>query len=622
MKSHLANHTLGYSGFFLCLAFLAHAGDVPATNVSTPASAVSSFGQDFLQNVSQPIQRLVEQELQRTVVAHKAKAGSVVVMNTRNGAILAMASTSSPVQDSTGQTPVSFPAVTEASTPGAVIAPFLVAAALEVGEVTPLSPKFDTGPGWLNIGDKRIGHVPPNQKVNVSQAIKTSNHVVFAQLALNLDRKHYAGLLDKAGFGRLPGTGLPGEVAGQLTPYETWHPIDMAQAGSGQNITASLLQLARAYGAIANDGVMLPISAPAEGVPPTLGNPVMSVEVARQLRKMLESVTSPNGTAPLAKINGYRVAGKTSTTSKMVDKVIQKDRVIARFIGMAPAEDPHLVVAVMIDEPTGMQLKGGQVAAPLFARIMACSLRDLGITTTNNKATAANALHVEPNEIHFASDSTRIPSRYNPTLDTYACDVMLSPTRKVVLDGHTDQFGTQEFNQALGQRRADAIAKALIKRGVPEDRITTTSLGEDDPVDARNTSKAHAKNRRVTISLVDSSAAIAATLESVVYFDFDSPQLRDEFHPALERVAKAALDNPGTKLEIAGYSARTTPEDAAKRIALQRARNVLQALTQLGVPADRLSTVTDAKPLLLSNAQPATEAEFAKERHVEIRFVR
>jgi cell division protein FtsI (penicillin-binding protein 3) len=266
--------------------------------------------------VSQPIQQLLEQELQRTVKAHKAKSGTVVVLNTRNGAILAMASTPSSVLDSTGQTPVSHPAVTEASTPGSVIAPFLVAAALEVGEVTPLSRKFDTGPGWLNIGNKRIGYAPPNQKVNVSKAIETSNHVVFAQLALNLDRKHYAGLLDKAGFGRLPGTGLTGEVAGQLTPYETWHPIDMAQAGYGQNMTASLLQLARTYGAIANDGVMLPISAPAEGVPPTTGNPVMLVKVARQLRKMMESVTSPNGTAPLARINGYRVAGKTSTTSK------------------------------------------------------------------------------------------------------------------------------------------------------------------------------------------------------------------------------------------------------------------------------------------------------------------
>ncbi len=125
----------------------------------------------------------------------------------------------------------------------------------------------------------------------------------------------------------------------------------------------------------------------------------------------------------------------------------------------------------------------------------------------------------------------------------------------------------------------------------------------------------------LAVDLVVTSEDPAATLVRVVYFDFDSSQLRDEFHPTLERIAKAVVENPGTKLEIAGYSPKTAPEDAAKRIALQRARNVRLALAQLGVPADRLSVVTDVKPLLMANTQPATEAEFVNECRVEIRLL-
>jgi cell division protein FtsI (penicillin-binding protein 3) len=185
-------------------------------------------------------------------------------------------------------------------------------------------------------------------------------------------------MLSSAGFGSLPRSGFPGEVSGRLRAYQQWKPIEQATMSYGHGISVSLLQLARSYTVFTNDGQLLPLTFLRRDQPPQ-GERVMSARTARTVRAMLETVTQPGGTALQAQVTGYRVAGKTGTAHKAIAGTYAPDRYISSFVGFAPASDPRLIVAVMLDEPSGRHYYGGEVAAPVFSRIMAGSLRLLGI---------------------------------------------------------------------------------------------------------------------------------------------------------------------------------------------------------------------------------------------------
>jgi len=186
-------------------------------------------------------------------------------------------------------------------------------------------------------------------------------------------------VFDRVGFGVPPRTGFPGEVAGRLRAHAGWRPIEQATMSYGHGVSVSLLQLARAYLVFATDGDLKPVTlvkrdGPAENVR------VLSPGTARAVRRMLETVVAPGGTAPRAQIRGYRVAGKTGTAHKLEGAGYAPNKYISTFIGFAPASAPRIIVAVLIDEPAAGQYYGGAIAAPVFAQVMSGALRFMAVS--------------------------------------------------------------------------------------------------------------------------------------------------------------------------------------------------------------------------------------------------
>jgi cell division protein FtsI (penicillin-binding protein 3) len=228
--------------------------------------------------------------------------------------------------------------------------------------------------------------------LTVSQVIQKSSNVGVAKIALGLDPKdlwrHYRAF----GFGTRPDLPLPGVAAGRMLPPDSLKPIEVATMAYGHGISTSLLQLAHAYQAIANDGVMLPLTLMRRDAPPPIDEMrrILSPKTARQVKAMMELVTQPGGTATRAAVNGYRTAGKTGTAHKLENgRYVEK--YLASFVGYAPASQPRLVVAVMIDEPKAKSYYGGAVAAPVFAEIVGQVLPSLGVAPDMPGPTVAAA---------------------------------------------------------------------------------------------------------------------------------------------------------------------------------------------------------------------------------------
>jgi cell division protein FtsI (penicillin-binding protein 3) len=185
-------------------------------------------------------------------------------------------------------------------------------------------------------------------------------------------------MFDSVGVGSVPRLGFPGEAGGRLRPYKSWRPIEQATMAYGHGISVSLLQLARAYTIFAHDGELMPLSLLRVDAPP-LGKQVISPATAHKLRDMLELAVQPDGTAPKARVMGYRVAGKTGTAHKEENGGYAAHKYVSSFVGLAPASDPRLVIAVMLDEPSADLYYGGVVAAPVFSAVMGGALRMLGV---------------------------------------------------------------------------------------------------------------------------------------------------------------------------------------------------------------------------------------------------
>jgi cell division protein FtsI (penicillin-binding protein 3) len=197
--------------------------------------------------------------------------------------------------------------------------------------------------------------------------------------------------LNDDGFGAATGCEFPGEAAGRLRDFNKWKPIEQATMSYGNGISVNLLQLARAYTTFANDGELRQVTL-IKQESATAGVKVFSATTAREVRDMLELVVKPGGTAPQAQIVGYRVAGKTGTAHKL-EGGHYVDRYVASFVGMAPASNPRLIVAVMINDPSGEQYYGGQVAAPAFSNVMGAALRLMNVP---NDAPLDNVMKPSP----------------------------------------------------------------------------------------------------------------------------------------------------------------------------------------------------------------------------------
>ena len=331
-------------------------------------------------SIDAKLQYLAYRELKAAVAANRARAGGIVVLDVATGEVLAMANVPSFNPNNRGKLDprrTRNRAVTDLFEPGSTLKPFTAAAALEAGAVRPES-VIQTAPGQLAIGSRVIHDAHPQGALTVAQVIQKSSNIGAAKIALGLKAETLWNLFHRVGFGTPPRSGFPGEVSGKLRAHASWRPIEQATLSYGHGISVSLLQLARAYLIFATDGELKPVTlvkreAPAESVR------VISPATAQQVRRMLEMVVQPGGTALRARITGYRVAGKTGTSRKLEGNGYAADKHVAAFVGFAPASSPRLIVAVMIDEPSAGQHSGGTVAAPVFAQVAAGALRLLAV---------------------------------------------------------------------------------------------------------------------------------------------------------------------------------------------------------------------------------------------------
>ena len=336
-------------------------------------------GRDLALSLDSRLQYLAFRELKAAVESNKAKAGGLVILDTRTGEILALANwpTYNPNNRSRAvRERMRNRALTDTFEPGSTMKPFTIAAALQAGKVQPMT-IIDTAPGTLTIGNKTIHDAHREGSLTVEQVVQKSSNVGAAKIALSLPPEIMWAALSNAGFGSPPKTGFPGEVAGRLRPAKSWRPIEQATMAYGHGLSVNLVQLARAYTVFATDGELKPVTLFKEAGP-VAGRPVLKPEIAREVRHMLEMVVLPGGTAPKAQVAGYRVGGKTGTAHKLEDGAYA-NKYVSSFVGFAPVSNPRLVVAVMIDEPSGGQYYGGSVAAPVFSSVMGTALRLLGV---------------------------------------------------------------------------------------------------------------------------------------------------------------------------------------------------------------------------------------------------
>ncbi len=337
-------------------------------------------GQDIRLALDSKIQFLAYSHLKQAIAENNAKAGGIVVLDVRTGEVLALANW--PTYNPNNREKLSGGqlrnrAVTDTFEPGSTLKPFTIALGLDANKV-----RFDTvincAPGRLTIGNATIADAHPHGALSVAQVIQKSSNVGAAKISAMLPAQRMWEMFDNVGFGQVPRLGFPGEVSGRLRPWKNWRPIEQATMSYGHGISVSLIQLARAYSVFARDGDLVPLSLTRVDEPLPLGARVFSPQTAREVRAMLEMAVLPGGTAPKAQIPGYRVAGKTGTAHKLQGGRYA-NKYVSSFVGFAPASDPRVIVAVMIDEPGAGKHYGGEVAAPVFASVMSSSLRTLGI---------------------------------------------------------------------------------------------------------------------------------------------------------------------------------------------------------------------------------------------------
>jgi cell division protein FtsI (penicillin-binding protein 3) len=337
-------------------------------------------GKDVTLTLDQRVQYLAYRELKAAVQAHGARAGSLVVMDARTGEILAMVN--QPAFNPNNRAGLSVDAsrnraVTDVFEPGSTIKPFTVAAALESGTVRP-DALLDTAPGQFRVGRHTIRDIRNYGRIDLTTLIAKSSNIGATKLALDMESEALWGVFHRAGLGRSTSSGFPGEAAGLLRDFFYWRQVDRATLAFGYGLSVTPLQLAQAYAALANDGLM---PAPRFVIGQQVRDPerVMSAETALRIRRMLEAAVAPEGSGNRAAVEAYRVAGKTGTVRKSGAGGYAEDRYVSVFAGMAPASAPRLVMVVTIDEPSGEEYYGGQVAAPVFSRVMQGALRLLDI---------------------------------------------------------------------------------------------------------------------------------------------------------------------------------------------------------------------------------------------------
>ncbi|MFZ9284681.1 MAG: peptidoglycan D,D-transpeptidase FtsI family protein [Burkholderiaceae bacterium] len=337
-------------------------------------------GRDLQLSIDSKVQFFAWQKLRDAVVQHKARAGSAVVIDAVTGEVLALANYPSYVPDKrvnlTGAQLRNM-AMTDVFEPGSTMKPFVVGLALDSKRVKP-DTLYDTSPGRIQITGSTISDAHPNGVLTVEGIVQKSSNVGTVKIAMQLPAREMWETFSNAGFGQKPQLQFPGAANGKLRPYKTWRPIEQATMSYGYGLNASLFQMTRSYSVFAHDGqliepTLLKTDQPARGVR------VFSPETAAQMRRMLQLAAGPGGTAQKAQTVGYSVGGKSGTARKQVGKNYVSNKYRAWFTGMAPIDNPRIIVGVMIDEPSNGVYYGGAVAAPVFSEVVQQSLRLMGV---------------------------------------------------------------------------------------------------------------------------------------------------------------------------------------------------------------------------------------------------
>ncbi len=356
-------------------------------------------GQDIQLSIDRRIQYLAYKELKTRVYELDAKAGSVVVMDAHTGEILAMANVPSFNPNNRKELDPSVyrnRAVTDKSEPGSTLKSLTIAAALEARVIGP-DIEINTSPGKINFGKYMVKDPQDYGSISLPTLLAKSSNVGVSRVALLMDARDQWMFLNRVGFGRVPDAGFTAETPGQLTNYTEWGQVDRASHGYGYGLSSSLLQLTHAYSAFAANGTLMPATI-YKLDRPVVGQQVMAAENARAVVRMMEAVVQKGGTGEKAMIEGYRVAGKTGTAYKFINNAYRNDRYLTSFIGVAPASQPRLVVAVQIDEPK-IDDSGGRATAPVFSKVMAEALRLLDLPPDNlPEPKAVDAVKQQNNE--------------------------------------------------------------------------------------------------------------------------------------------------------------------------------------------------------------------------------
>jgi cell division protein FtsI (penicillin-binding protein 3) len=337
-------------------------------------------GRDQQLSIDSKIQFFAYQKLRDAVLEHKAKSGSVVVLDVLTGEVLALANYpagASGRQAGLNGAQLRNRALTDTFEPGSTMKPFVAALALEKGLVKPET-VIQTAPGRLTISGATISDAHPHGELTVNQVIQKSSNVGIVKIAMQMQAREMWTMFNQLGFGQKPQIAFPGAVGGKLRAYKSWRPIEQATMSYGYGLSCSLFQLAHAYSVFARDGALIPVTLTKTNEA-VAGVPVISPKNAIAVRQMLHMATGDGGTAPKAQAVGYSVGGKTGTAHIQEGRAYANKKYRGFFVGMAPIEQPRIVVAVMIDEPSNGKYFGGDVAAPVFSATVQQALRILGV---------------------------------------------------------------------------------------------------------------------------------------------------------------------------------------------------------------------------------------------------
>ena len=334
------------------------------------------FGRDVVLTIDARIQYLAYSELETSVKAHQATSASLVMVDVRDGAILAMAN--SPSYNPNQSTVRDFErmrnrAVSDVYEPGSTVKPFLMLAALESGQYSPSS-EIDTNPGYVTVSDKLIKDPVNYGVLKMPRLLAKSSQVGAAMIALSLEKNKMLDVLLRAGFNEPTYLGLPGETAGSVRPEGRNHEVGRAVLAYGYGLTVTPIQLAQSYMTLAAGGVRRELRL-YEGTHTLPDRRVFPEQTVSHVVKMMEGVVSSDGTGRLGQVDGLRIAGKTGTTRKVSARGYQSNRHVAIFVGFAPADAPRILMAIVVNEPRGEFYSGGTVAAPIFARIIEKTFR-------------------------------------------------------------------------------------------------------------------------------------------------------------------------------------------------------------------------------------------------------